>query len=127
MTALKKIQRQDYARCSKEVNKKNLASLDKSTDRLDQIGLRYHGSEAWIEAKVYMTPPWQITTIASSFQMMKKSIFRLTLDVADVTLKQAKTKYETLKHPPELIPMNWNWLKQKLKKPRSNLICPKKT
>ncbi|BCY18543.1 MacA family efflux pump subunit [Leptolinea sp. HRD-7] len=96
-TALKKVQRQDYARCSETVNKRNLAALEKAQDRLEQIGLRYQGSETWNEAmSVYSTAKANYD-YCIRFTDQEKIDFQSALDVADVALKQAKTKYETLK------------------------------
>ncbi len=96
-TALRKVQRQEYARCSKEVNKKNLAALQKAQDRLEQIGLRYHGSESWIDAQSVYDTAKANYDYCIKFSDDEKIDFQASLDVADVTLKQAKTKYETLK------------------------------
>jgi HlyD family secretion protein len=96
-TALRKVQRQEYARCSKEVNKKNLQALTNAQSRLDQIGLRYQGSESWIEAKNVYDTALANYNYCIKFTGDEKNDFQASLDVADVTLKQAKTKYETLK------------------------------
>jgi RND family efflux transporter MFP subunit len=96
-TALRKVQRQDYARCSEEVNKRNLASLEKARDRLDQIGLHYQGSETWNDAKAVYDTAKANYDYCIKFTDQEKVDFQAALDVADVTLKQAKTKYETLK------------------------------
>jgi HlyD family secretion protein len=95
--ASKKIERQDYARCNKEVNKKNLESLTKAKDRLAQIGLRYQGSEAWIDANSVYETALANYNYCIKFSADEKVDFQASLDVADVTLKQAKAKYETLK------------------------------
>jgi HlyD family secretion protein len=96
-TALRKVQRQDYARCSNEVNKRNLQSLTNATSRLDQIGLRYQGSEAWIEAKNVYDTALANYNYCIKFSSDEKIDFQASLAVADVTLKQAKAKYDTLK------------------------------
>jgi HlyD family secretion protein len=96
-TALKKVQRQDYARCSEEVNKRNLASLEKAQDRLEQIGLRYQGSESWNEARAVYDTAKANYDYCIKFTDQEKTDFQASLDVANVALKQAKTKYETLK------------------------------
>lgn len=95
--ALKKVQREEYARCSEEVNKKNLEKLTNATSRLEQIGLRYHGSEAWIDAKNVYDTALANYEYCIKFSDDEKVEFQAALDVADVTLKQAKNKYETLK------------------------------
>jgi RND family efflux transporter MFP subunit len=96
-TALKKVQHQEYARCSEEVNKRNLAALEKSQDRLEQIGLRYQGSETWNEARAVYDTAKANYDYCIKFTDQEKIDFQASLDVADVALKQAKTKYETLK------------------------------
>jgi HlyD family secretion protein len=96
-TALKKVQRQDYARCSEAVNKRNLAALEKAQDRLDQIGLRYQGSETWIDARAVYDTAKANYDYCIKFTDQEKIDFQASLDVVDVALKQAKTKYETLK------------------------------
>jgi len=96
-TALKKVQRQEYARCSEEVNKRNLAALEKSQDRLEQIGLRYQGSETWNEARAVYDTAKANYDYCIKFTDQEKIDFQASLDVVDVALKQAKTKYETLK------------------------------
>jgi RND family efflux transporter MFP subunit len=96
-TALKKVQRQDYARCSETVNKRNLAALEKAQDRLEQIGLRYQGSETWNEARAVYDTAKANYDYCIKFTDQEKVDFQAALDVADVALKQAKTKYETLK------------------------------
>jgi RND family efflux transporter MFP subunit len=95
--AVKKVQRQDYARCSEAVNKRNLAALEKSQDRLEQIGLRYQGSETWNEARAVYDTAKANYDYCIKFTDQEKTDFQASLDVTDVALKQAKTKYETLK------------------------------
>jgi HlyD family secretion protein len=96
-TALKKVQRKEYARCSEEVNKQNLQKLTNAQSRLEQIGLRYHGSEAWIDAQSVYDTALANYEYCIKFTDDEKVNFQAALDVADVTLKQAQTKYETLK------------------------------
>jgi HlyD family secretion protein len=96
-TALKKVQREGYARCGEEVNKKNLENLTNAQSRLDQIGLRNHGSPAWIEAKNVYDTALANYNYCIKFTDDEKVDFKAALDVADVTLKQAKATYETLK------------------------------
>ena len=96
-TAFKKVQREGYARCSEEVNKKNFQTLDNAQARLDQIGLRYQGSEAWIDAKSVYDTALANYNYCIKFSDDEKDNFKAALDVADVTLKQAKAKYETYK------------------------------
>jgi HlyD family secretion protein len=95
--ALRKNLRKVYARCSEEVNKNNLASLEKAQSRLEQIGLRYQGSEGWIDAKNVYDTALANYDYCIKFTDDEKVNFKASLDVADVTLKQAKEKYETLK------------------------------
>jgi len=95
--AFRKDQRKGYARCSEEVNKKNLAALEKAQDRVDQIGLRYYGSETWIDAKNVYDTALANFNYCIKFSDEEKINFKAALDVADVTLKKAKTNYETLK------------------------------
>ena len=96
-SALKKVQRQDYARCSESVNKRNMAALEKAQDKLDQIGLRYQGSEAWNEAMAVYSTAKANYDYCIKFTDQEKIDFQAALDVADVALKQAESKYETLK------------------------------
>jgi HlyD family secretion protein len=95
--ALKKTQRENYARCSEQVNKNNLALLDKAEARLVELAKHYYGSETWVEAKnVYDTAKANYD-YCIKFTADEKVDFQASLSVADVTLKQVKTKYETLK------------------------------
>ncbi len=96
-SALKKVQRQDYARCSESVNKRNMAALEKAQDKLDQIGLRYQGSEAWNEAMAVYSTAKANYDYCIKFTDQEKIDFQAALDVADVALKQAESKYKTLK------------------------------
>lgn len=96
-SALKKVQRQDYARCSESVNKRNMAALEKAQDKLDQIGLRYQGSEAWNEAMAVYSTAKANYDYCIKFSDQEKIDFQAALDVANVALKQAESKYETLK------------------------------
>lgn len=95
--AFRKAQRQGYARCSEAVNKQYKAALDKAQARLEQIGLRYQGSPGWIEAKNVFDTAQANYTYCIKFTDDEKANFKASLDVADVTLKQATTNYETLK------------------------------
>jgi RND family efflux transporter MFP subunit len=94
--AFRKVQREDYARCSEEVNKNNLAVLEKAQDRLEQIGLRYHGSETWIDAQNVYDTALANYNYCIKFSDDEKVNFEASLAVAEASLKQAKGKYETL-------------------------------
>ena len=76
-TALKKVQRQDYARCSESVNKQNLAALEKAQDRLKQIGLRYQGSETWNDAHAVYDTAKANYEYCIKFTDQERLIFRL--------------------------------------------------
>lgn len=95
--AEKKLQRKDYARCSDTVNTQNLAKLQRAQDRLNEIGLRYQGSDAWNEAKNVYDTALANYEYCIKYTDQEKTDFQASLNVADVTLKQAKAKYETLK------------------------------
>lgn len=96
-TALRKVQRKDYARCSEEQNKQYYAALSRAEARLNEIGLRYHGSQDWIDAKGTYDTAKANYDYCIKFTEQEKIDFQASLDVADVSLKQAKTKYELLK------------------------------
>jgi HlyD family secretion protein len=95
--ALRKDQRKLYARCSEQVNKNNMNALEKAQARLDQIGIRYQGSPSWTDAKSVYDTALANYNYCIKFSDDEKVNFKASLDVADVTLKQAKAKYETLK------------------------------
>lgn len=95
--ALRKVQRKEYARCSEEVNKQNLQKLTNAQSRLEQIGLRYQGSDTWNDAKNTYDTALANYNYCIKFTEQEKIDFQASLDVADVQLKKAKTTYETLK------------------------------
>jgi len=95
--ALRKVQRKEYARCSEEVNKQNLQKLTNAQSRLEQIGLRYQGSDTWNDAKNTYDTALANYNYCIKFTDQEKIDFQASLDVADVQLKKAKTTYETLK------------------------------
>lgn len=96
-TALRKVQRKDYARCSEEQNKQYYAALSRAETRLEQVGLRYQGSQDWIDAKGAYDTAKANYDYCIKFTEQEKIDFQASLDVADVALKQAKTNYELLK------------------------------
>lgn len=95
--AEEQILRQDYARCSDEVNKRNLASLEKAEDRLNEINLRYHGSDDWIEAKNVYDQAKANYDYCIAYSEDEKTDFQAELAIAEVTLKKAQSTYDTLK------------------------------
>ncbi len=92
-----KIQRQDYARCSDEVNKQNLAKLQNAEARLTEVGLRYYGSDDWIDAKNTYDQAKANYDYCIAYTDEEKIDFQAELAIANVTLKKAQTTYDTLK------------------------------
>lgn len=94
--ALRMTQRDLYARCSKEVNAKNLLALDKAKSNLDLIERRYYGSEGWINAKSVYDQALANYNYCISYTPEEKVNYQASLDVAKVTLDQADAKYKVL-------------------------------
>jgi HlyD family secretion protein len=95
--ALRMTQRDDYARCNKETNKKYNLALQRATEKLNEVAKRYYGSESWIEAKNNYDQAKANFDYCISYTEDEKTNYDAALDVARVTVDKAKTAYETLK------------------------------
>lgn len=96
-SALRMTQRDEYARCSKEVNTKYNLALERAASRLKEIDKRYYGSEDWIEAKNNYDQALANYQYCISYTDDEKANYSADLDVARVTLDKAKTSYESMK------------------------------
>jgi HlyD family secretion protein len=96
-TALLADQRTAYARCSQEVATRNRAALDNATNKLQEIGLRYYGSDAWIEARNKYDTALANYNSCISYTADEKTNAGASLQVATVALQQAKDDYAALK------------------------------
>ncbi|MHC1783216.1 MAG: efflux RND transporter periplasmic adaptor subunit [Anaerolineaceae bacterium] len=95
--ALRMTQRDDYARCNKETNKKYNLALQRATEKLNEIEKRYYGSESWIEAKNNYDQAKANFDYCISYTEDEKTNYDAAMDVAKVTVEKAKTAYEILK------------------------------
>ena len=89
-TALLADERTAYARCSQEVATRNRAALDNATNKLQEIGLRYYGSDAWIEARNKYDTALANYNCCLSYTADEKTNAGASLQVATVALQQAK-------------------------------------
>jgi HlyD family secretion protein len=92
---------------------------------LEQIGLRYQGSPAWIEAKNVFDTAQANYTYCIKFTADEITNFQASLDVANVTLKQATTKYDTLKASSGIDPDQLKLAEAKITEAQINLDISK--
>ncbi len=90
-------ERTAYARCSKQVNTKYAAALDKATQNLNKMGPGDVGTDAWVTAKNNYDTALANYNYCISYTPTEKTDAQASVDVAKVALQQAQQTYDTLK------------------------------
>lgn len=119
--ALRMTQRDEYARCSKEVNKKNLETLTRAKSKLDLIERRYYGSEGWIEAKNAYDQALANYNYCISYTADEKINYDAALEVAKVTMQKAEANYKALEAASGIDPNELALAQAKVNKANSQL------
>jgi multidrug efflux pump subunit AcrA (membrane-fusion protein) len=90
-------QRTAYARCSKEVNTKYAAALDKAKQKLEDLTLRAYGSDDWINAKNVYDNAAANYNYCQAYTSVETTNAGANLQIAKIAMQQAEEKYNTLK------------------------------
>jgi HlyD family secretion protein len=107
--ALETSQRSSYTRCGKETNIQLAATLKRAKEDYDKLNnASFYGGDDWINAKNNYETALSNYNYCIAYTDDEKTSASASLDVAEVALKQAKEKYETLKEnsgvdPEELV------------------------
>lgn len=114
-------QRTSSARCSKEVNTRNAATLKTATDKLNEISRRYYGSDAWIMAKNNYDNALANYSYCITYTGDEKTNASASLQVAKFALDQAKANYDTLSKNSGADPVTLTLAQAKLKQAETQL------
>lgn len=121
--ALTQYQRTQYARCSQNVNTRNAAALERAKNRLSSITV---GADGWIEAKNVLDTAQANYDYCIAYSEEEKVEAKAAFDLADVTSKQAESKYNRLKSAAGIDPDELQLAEAKVKEAESKLTQAQK-
>jgi RND family efflux transporter MFP subunit len=96
-TAKFNLQRSAYARCSQEKNNQLVQKLDSAKTKLDNLSISSKGSDDWITAQSEYETAAANVAYCAGYTADEVIHYQAKLAIADQTLTNAETKYNTLK------------------------------
>ena len=85
-----------YARCSEEVNTRYAAEVDRFQDQLDELSVRYYGSDQWIEVKNQLDTALANLTYCTEYSETELLQAQANMNIAETAYLLAQANYDAL-------------------------------